>query len=182
MQSQSEIEARSAITEVLYTYCRAMDRIDAELGYSVWHENGTAHYSDLYQGSGRGFIDWVCELHRSMVATSHQVTNLLISVDGDIAVSEAYVSVRLRTHDEGGNLTDIVGVGRYLDRWSCRANRWAIDHRQFVSDIRTSIPVPTNDVRATLVPAVSASVLSSEPNRSDPSYRLFDFKEPDPDI
>ena len=46
------------ITQLVYRYCRAMDRIDHELGYSIWHEGATADYGEgLYQGSGTGFID-----------------------------------------------------------------------------------------------------------------------------
>ena len=147
MPTTPDIAAKWDIAEVLYRYCRSMDRIDADLGYTVWHDDGTAHYSGLFQGTGREFIDWVCELHRPMVATSHQVTNMLIEVDGDAAVSEAYVTVRLRTRNSEGELTDIVGAGRYLDRWSCRDGRWAIDHRNYVSDVSNSIPVATRDSR-----------------------------------
>lgn len=172
----SESSAKSAITEVLYRYCRSMDRIDAPLGYLTWHDDGTAHYSGLYEGSGHGFIDWVCELHRPMVATSHQVTNILIEVDGDTAASEAYVTVRLRTDNGSGELIDIIGAGRYLDRWSYRDNRWAIDHRQYVSDVSTNLPVPTKDQRAALAPAGSVEVLPSRPNSSDLSYALFDHE------
>ena len=32
------------IDRVLKRYCRAMDRIDARLGYSVWHDDGLADY------------------------------------------------------------------------------------------------------------------------------------------
>jgi hypothetical protein len=171
--SPSESAAQAAITQVLYRYCRSMDRIDAELGYLTWHDDGTAHYSGLYEGSGRGFIDWVCELHRPMVATSHQVTNILIEVDGDTAASEAYVTVRLRTDDGSGNLIDIVGAGRYLDQWSYRDGRWAIDHRQYVSDVSTNLPAPASDARAALAPAGSVDVVPSHRDRSDPSYALF---------
>ncbi len=166
-------EAKRAITESLYRYCRSMDRIDAELGYGVWHHDGTAQYTGLYEGSGRGFIDWVCDLHRSMVATSHQVTNVLIEVDGDSAVSEAYVTVRLRTNNNDGGMTDIIGAGRYLDRWSCRDGVWAIDHRQYVSDVSTSLPVPSGSSRATVPPAGAVQVVPSKPDRTDPSYDLF---------
>jgi hypothetical protein len=168
----TELEAKQAITEVLYRYCRSMDRIDAELGYSVWHDDGAAHYSGLYEGSGRGFIDWVCQLHQPMVATSHQVTNILIEVDGDTAASEAYVTVRLRTPDSSGMVTDMVGTGRYLDRWSYRDGRWAIDMRLYVSDISTTHPVPDHYSRAAL-DAPGAPVLKSRSDRSDPSYTVL---------
>ena len=44
---------RQAITDQIYRYCRAMDRMDHEQGYAIWHEDGTADYgSDVFQGSG----------------------------------------------------------------------------------------------------------------------------------
>ena len=57
---------------------------------------------------------------------------MLVDVDGDRAVSEAYVTVALRTADPSSDsLVDIVSRGRYLDRWSQRHGRWAIDARRF---------------------------------------------------
>jgi hypothetical protein len=168
------IESRMRITDALYRYCRAMDRIDAELGYSIWHEEGTAHYSGLYQGSGRGFVDWVCELHRGMIATSHQVTNVLIEVDGGSAASEAYVTVRLRVPTPDGGQADIVGAGRYLDRWSLRDGRWAIDHRDFVGDLTTTIPVPDPATAVGVRPAAEVAVIQvGRDDRKDPSYALL---------
>ena len=31
-----------AITDLIYRYCRSMDRIDAERGYSIWHDDAVA--------------------------------------------------------------------------------------------------------------------------------------------
>jgi len=137
MTSELDILAsKQAITEVLYRYCRALDRMDADLARSVWHPGGTADYGAMFQGSGDGFMEWVWEAHGSMQAHSHQITNVLIEVDGDEARSEAYVTVALRTLPNDGVVTDIVSRGRYLDRFSRRAGRWAIDHRRFVEDLQ----------------------------------------------
>src|ERR1700712_3669770 len=94
--SLREVADRQAITDQLYRYCRAMDRIDHELGYSIWHEDGTADYgAAVWQGSGRGFIDSVGVAHRGLLQHSHQVTNIIIELDGDRAASQAYVNARL---------------------------------------------------------------------------------------
>jgi hypothetical protein len=37
---------RQAITDLIYRYCRAMDRIDPDLGYTIWHEDGVADYGE----------------------------------------------------------------------------------------------------------------------------------------
>ncbi|MFA7584971.1 MAG: nuclear transport factor 2 family protein [Novosphingobium sp.] len=130
-----EMFARQAIGDVIHRYSRSMDRIDAELGYSVWHEDGTADYGSWFKGTGRGFIDWVCGYHRTLAGQFHQVSNISITLDGDRAGSETYVTVALLEGPSAtGTMQMTTGRGRYVDRWSLRAGRWAIDHRQYVLD------------------------------------------------
>jgi ketosteroid isomerase-like protein len=129
---------KQAIYEVICQYCRALDRMDKKLAYSVWHDDGTALYHDMYEGTGHGFVDWVWEAHAAMERHSHQVANHLIIVDGDTARSETYVTVVLWTNpDADGKQQEIVGRGRYLDQWSRRGGRWAISHREHVLDLQT---------------------------------------------
>lgn len=126
---------RQEITQQIYLYCRAMDRIDAELGYSIWHADGVADYGEaVFRGSGRGFIDWVCERHSEMLGHSHQVSNIIIALDGDTAGSESYVTAALRFRI-GERLVERTVRGRYADRWSRRDGRWAIDRRIYIHDL-----------------------------------------------
>src|SRR3954468_11552442 len=96
---QTQLQAmldRQAITELIHRYCRAMDRVDHALGYSIWHDGSEADYGGIFKGTGREVIDWVCEGHvRGRVAHSHQVTVINMTVDGDHAGSEAYVNAAL---------------------------------------------------------------------------------------
>jgi hypothetical protein len=131
-----EIADRQAITEQLYRYCRSMDRRDIALGHSVFHEDSRADYGEgSWIGSGRGFIDHVAELHaREFDAHSHQITNVIINLDGDFASSEAYVTVALRyTRDDKPMLFRV--WARYLDKWSKREGHWAIDDRLLIIDV-----------------------------------------------
>jgi hypothetical protein len=171
-----ELLAERAIREVLYRYCRGLDRMDWTMSYAVWHDDSTALYGGLYEGSGRGFVDWVMKLHEGMVAHSHQITNILIDVDDDgtHAASEAYVTVRLRTHNAAGDLVDILGSGRYCDRWTWRDGRWAIQHRQYVGDLTTSIPVPAASAAGRIPPAGEVRRPESRRDRDDPSYQFLD--------
>lgn len=153
---------REAITDLIHRYCRAVDRLDHELGYAIWHADGTADYGEgVYQGSGRGFIDFVCEQHGKTLGHSHQVTNIILTVDGDRAASESYHIAALRIM-RGEQLHEIRVWGRYLDRWSKRNGRWGIDHRVTVRDFDDIRPVTplSNDVR-------------SRRDRDDPSYAIF---------
>jgi hypothetical protein len=147
------------ITRVLQRYCRAMDRIDAALGYTVWHEDGAADYGPVFKGSGRDFVDWVCEFHRSLAGHSHLIGNVMVDVRGDRAASETYVAVALLAAKDGGYaITN--GRGRYLDRWSCRDSVWAIDERRYVHDFDV-----TRDVDVVIGWGTR--------DASDPSYELL---------
>jgi hypothetical protein len=134
--------AKQAITEVLYRYCHAVDRIDPALGSQIWHEDGLALYDGIFEGTGAGFIDYVFEIHRNCEATSHQLTNILIEVDvdGDKADSESYVTAHIRADG-----LDVIVRGRYLDTWSCRSGTWRIDERRYTSDIVQMVPVSDAD-------------------------------------
>lgn len=157
-----QVADRQAITDQIYRYCRAMDRIDHELGYAVWHDDGTADYgAEVYQGTGRGFIDHVCRQHAQLLTHSHQVTNVVIELDGDRAGSESCVTATLRMEREG-RLMQMTVLSRYIDRWSRREGRWAIDHRVTVIDmdeIREVTPMK-NHTRGTR-------------DRNDPSYEVL---------
>jgi hypothetical protein len=131
------VVAKQAITEVLYRYCRAIDRRDPELASRVWHPAGLAHYGyDSFEGTGADFMAKVLEQHAFTDARSHQITNITIELDGDRATSEAYVTACIRVGPK-----DVVVRGRYADSWSCRSGEWLIDERWFHHDITQIIPV-----------------------------------------
>lgn len=169
VEAIEELLAKQAITEVLFRYCRGIDRMDRALVLSCWHPDGTADYGDVFTGTCEGFVDWVWPIHRDVfVGHSHQITNVLVELDdaGNRAVSEAYVTVALRAAAVGEDAFDLVGRGRYLDRWSCREGRWAIDHRLHLVDLRGNRPAP-------VVRGDADAATRSRRGQDDPSYELF---------
>src|ERR1700741_882622 len=94
-----EVADRLAITDKIYRYCRSVDRLDVPVGHSVFHEGSTADFGSSYKGTGRGWIDFICVEHRKFLHHSHQVTNIIIELDGERAGSEAYVTATLRRQD-----------------------------------------------------------------------------------
>lgn len=127
---------KAEIRDVLSRYCRGLDRMDKEMAYATWHEGGTAFYDGIYEGTGRGFVDWVWQAHAAMERHSHQITNVLIELHGDRATCESYVTVVLWTlPDDEGRQLELVGRGRYLDRFSKKNGRWAIEHRTHLLDL-----------------------------------------------
>jgi hypothetical protein len=122
--------AKQEITEVLYRYCHAVDRNDRDSLRSVWHEDGRADYGQFFNGSADGFVDAVLEAHSHATALSHQVTNILIEVEGDRATSTTYVTALVRVPGK-----DFVSRNLYHDIWSCRSKGWAIDERSVTEPI-----------------------------------------------
>ena len=129
-----ELTARAEIEEVVSRYFRAMDRVDDELGYSIFHEDGYGDYGPgIFSGPGRELIDWLNDYNRTLVTSHHQMSNCTIRVQGDKAASETYVTATLVRADDEGHVVRRVH-GRYIDTLSRRDGRWAIDHRYYRRD------------------------------------------------
>ena len=157
--SPAALADKQAIRDLVYTYCRAVDRLDVPLGHAIWHEDGVADYgAAFYQGPGRGVIDAICESHLGLLSHSHQVTNILVHLDGDRAGSESYVSGTMRRQGDGTVLQ--IGVwGRYIDQWERRGGSWGLVHRTVVYDHEEIRPV---------TPMGQPSIATRD--RTDPSY------------
>ena len=155
--------ARQQIYDTLCRYCRGLDRMDKAMAFSVWHAEATALYHGMYEGTGRGFVDWVWQAHAAMERHSHQIANSLIEVDGNSANSETYVTIALWTMpDDRGDQIEIIAKGRYLDRWSTHEERWVITHREYVHDMESLQPLSRGDVSD-----------ASRRDSADPSFKFI---------
>ncbi|MDP9084524.1 MAG: nuclear transport factor 2 family protein [Pseudomonadota bacterium] len=172
-----ELAAKQAITEVIHRYCRGMDRMDKDLTLSCWHPGGTDDHAPLYSGLAEGFVEWLWPVHAAMLVTRHVVSNTLIELNGEKAGAETYWSLALRVpHDNA--LLDIIAGGRYLDRFECIDEIWAIRHRQSILDWERVQPVDRSLADFTAPPLIppnnpEAPVLVPSRNRNDPSYQLI---------
>ncbi len=158
--NNQDVADRLAITEQIYRYCRSVDRLDVPLGHKVFHSDSYADFG-TYKGSGRGWIDYVCQEHLKFLHHSHQVTNVIIEVAGDRAGSESYVTATLRSR-EASRVLQRQFWARYVDEWSRRDGVWAIDKRECVIDFDS----------------IGEVTMINEHNRSrrdasDPSYRVL---------
>jgi len=165
IDTPSALADRQAIADLIYRYCRSVDRLDVPLGHSIWHDDGIADYGpEVYQGPGKGVIDLICAQHRKTLHHLHQVGNLLIALDGDRAASESYVIATLRVM-AGERLRQIMVWGRYVDSWSRRGGRWGLDKRIAIRDfdeIRDVTEMVRHDVGTR--------------DHGDPSYAAFAFR------
>ncbi len=92
----------------------------------------------------------------------------MINVRGDKARSEtASISVLQRRLEDGRIAQDIYW-GRWLDSWSLRDGRWAIDHREAVLDCHMPGIIDGSAFS-------DSNGAKSRRDRSDPSYALLGF-------
>lgn len=166
--SQQAIDAvisRQQIADLTMAYCRGVDRADAELLESIFHEDSTV-VSGAYNGPGKAFATVICGVVQDAYEqTFHSIANQWIEVEGDGAVGETYV-IAVSTGRDG---TDTLTGGRYVDRFTRRAGRWAIAERTFVLDWLRAEP-STRDVSG---PMYAALDLHGSRGRGDPVYAFL---------
>ena len=153
------IADRMAIQDVMYKWCRAIDRLDYEGIRSVFHPDATDNHGP-YVGGVDGLIEWVRERHKSIPFSSHQVSNILIEfATPDLALVETCIRTLQRYPADAkaslaqlsGGQTGKPGVGidllassRYIDRFERRNGEWRIARRTLVPDWKQLIEVPEN--------------------------------------
>lgn len=144
-------EAKEAIREKLYLYCRSDDRQDPEIGYQVFHEDGTADYGvhplagEIYKGSGHGLVDQLMGTDRGITERgghyAHIYTNPLIYVNGTQAGSETYSLCPLVSMAEDGSYGVMLSVGRHCDKWDYKDGEWRISERYGAGDYALGWPL-----------------------------------------
>lgn len=144
MDALGRLLDRQAIEEVLFRYCRGVDRCDVDTLADCYHPDGTDDHG-TFVGNGHEFARWATTgAAKVWVASHHTVHNVMIDWDGDDAANvESYVhginqrrAVDTATKD-GGEIE--VFAGRYLDRFERRDGVWRIAHRLAVRDVDTLV-------------------------------------------
>lgn len=123
-----------AIREVLYRYCRAVDRLDVELLKSCyWPEAYDTHW--WHNATGHEFAEHVVgDVLTNAFASEHSLSNPMIDLDGTHAFVETRCLVlhRLRLND--GEFLDQQAHARYLDLFEKREGEWKLIYRHVVVD------------------------------------------------
>lgn len=82
------VEDRQQVTEQLYRYCRACDRLDEALMASVFWPDATAIHG-TYNGPAEGFWRGALNFLSRIEAGLHYASNPIVEIDGDTAYQEA---------------------------------------------------------------------------------------------
>lgn len=121
-----------AITRVLTTYARSVDRGDRATARRTYHDDAYDNHG-RYQGDVDGLFRFFDELGDTLLSTFHMLGTPHIELRGDTAWCETYAIYRRESTPERPDGAVMQGL-RYLDRLEKRDGEWRIAHRQVVLD------------------------------------------------
>lgn len=126
-----ELLDREAIRDCLYRYCRGIDRCDeAALRSAYWDDATDCH--GAWNGSAAGFIAQALHKLRQGGRRVHQVSNVLIELQGDAAaVESSFIALQAAA---AAPQQETFLCGRYVDRFERRGAEWRIAARVVVYD------------------------------------------------
>lgn len=164
---------KSEITDLVYSFARAMDRLDETLLRSACHHDATLDLGPgLFQGTVSDYIPWILGVLQQARATHHLIGNVRVQLEGDVALVESYGHIHYRFDKPTGREDVFMGV-RFLDRFERRpagaSGIWKIAHRKQVIDwVRTE---PVSDIFYHQNP----DALWSSRTKADPSSQMEQF-------
>jgi ketosteroid isomerase-like protein len=130
-----EALAKQDLHDLGMAYARAVDRADAPLLASIFHDDATV-MAGMFNGNAKEFAVKVTEFVRTNLERCfHSIANEWYEVQGDRAIGESYL---IGTHTAGGKDT-LIG-GRYIDEYERRGGVWKIKTRTFVVDWNNTQP------------------------------------------
>jgi hypothetical protein len=135
---------KQEISELLHTYCRALDRCDRAMLESIFHPEST-HEMSGFKGSSKDFCGFAFDALATFQYSQHLLGNVSITIDGDTAKADSYFHAfhRIAADTEGEGLLadhtagvdeDLFIAGRYIDKLERRHGAWKIIHRCGVLD------------------------------------------------
>ena len=149
------------IRDVIYRYCRGIDRRDEDLVRSCYHPDAIDDHGD-YRGDVDGFLAYVAKGMTAFDRTMHFIGNLIVEVDGDVARAESYLVAyhHLLQSSSKPERDYVVGL-RYVDDFERRNGEWRIATRICVFEWSRIDPVAPGGSRPSLDAALG------QPDASD---------------
>lgn len=158
MNNQEQLQQlldRQQIEQVLHLYCRAIDRLDADLLRSIYHPDAIDDHGS-FSGNAHEFVDFIMrELRETTRYGFHTVTQSIIDVNGNHAAAESTYfgyhriagSWEALAHFFGASYADLarergelskeheyICGGRYIDRLVKREGVWRILRRKITNE------------------------------------------------
>jgi ketosteroid isomerase-like protein len=129
------------IRDVIYRYCRGIDRRDFELVRSCYHPDAIDDHGNFCGGRDE-FVTYVSTRLVRFERTMHVIGNVLIEPVGDQARAESYIVAYHRLAGEAdGPARDLIVGLRYVDDFERRDGEWRIAARMCVFEWSRVDPV-----------------------------------------
>lgn len=160
--------SKDQIRDLAMRYCKGCDRADFDLLRSLYHPGAIDEHGFNASGSVEEFLDAIPAMQAPIEVLQHNITNHIITVDGDEAEGEVYILAYHRFPTDEGLIVLITG-GRYLDRYSRRDGVWKIAHRLCVADWShrsLAVVTPQTDF-------VEGNLAEGTMGADDPSYAFL---------
>jgi ketosteroid isomerase-like protein len=159
---------KSEITELLTRYLRAIDRGDIARLRACYADGATEEHGGIYAGPAQGYIDTIeAALRHPRSVGTHTLSNVLIDIAGDRALSEHYVLALTRVKADGV-VRDCLVASRIIDDLERHDGRWLIARRRLRFDWSQELgPRPDRWVGGQLDPA---NLLHGAKFPDDPIY------------
>lgn len=138
--AMADLVEKQSILELVQSYSRAVDRRDFQLLESLYTEDGIDDHAGLYCGPAQAFVAWLAQALEDVDATTHQIHQVDVALDGQRAEGEVYLTAYNRLRNERGGLDELTQGLRYLDHYRKDAGRWRFERRTVVCDWARSGP------------------------------------------
>ncbi|MBL4894171.1 MAG: nuclear transport factor 2 family protein [Emcibacter sp.] len=165
---QEKMEARQQIEDVLYLYARGWDRLDEDALRSCFFEE-SEHQHGSFKGKSHDLITGGMKyIGAKVMTTTHMITNPLIEISGDKAISEcSFFAHHRRMNKAGTEEEDYFIKGRYLDNFEKRDGQWKIIARRGLNDFERVVARADQ----TLASAPKEQLGARKP--ADPLYQML---------
>lgn len=155
---------KQAITEVILSYSRAVDRGDEALLRACYHDDAVEDHGGAFLGPARDYIDAIAPALHSDRLMTHTVTNILIELEGPaVATSECYY-LSFARYPAAEPPFETLTLARAVDRFERRERTWRIARRQLRWEWNREQPITETWARGGI---------------GDPSILLRGGKKPD---
>lgn len=131
--------AKQEINDVIMRYARGVDRGDAALLKSCYHDDAIEEHGGTYAGPAHAYVDEAVPRIKRMGPMAHYACNMHIEFDGDTAYVETYLITFARFTKDDRSYDTLTG-GRICDRFEKRDGAWLIAHRKVVFDWNHDMP------------------------------------------
>lgn len=142
---------KAEITDVINRYLRGADRAEIALIADAYHPDAVEDHGGVYHGPASDYVALMAKLLPKGGIMNHLATNIVIEVDGDVALAEHYILASARMKKDGEKF-DTLTLARAVDRFERRDGRWKIALRRLAWEWNHEMPFAESWGRGLMFP------------------------------